>query len=302
MTEADLRVSWVVFSQGEHPRALRQATSSLFAQSPPPHEVIVVVGGAVEDHRHPGTPRGASGLEAEPFRDPVVVVDPIDPLSFGDGLNAGVAAATGELIGLLDEQSVLLHAEVQASVVEVFQRDPLLAALTLRDVDYGSLANVSSEASPAVERPSTATLATSSFDAGAGVIRRAAVRSVDGFWGSSGCKDREHVVDDMAWRLIDAGWILRRTADICVLDKGQGFTTEWACANDAGRARALLARRLWPFPVAVFRIGRLWLGAAVHRRYPHDGYRRGLWSGLTGAPPQRHRLRLRTILGIRRRQ
>lgn len=189
------RASWILLTMGDRPDDLRAAVASIRSQTVPPHQIVVVGNGA-----DPGEVEGAE----------VLVVD--DNLGVPGGRNLGAGAATGELLCFLDDDAVLADADVTEALVDAFDADPSLAAISMRLVDPRS-GRTARRHVPRLRADADRSGAVTSFLGGACAIRSDDFRAAGGFPAEFHYAMEE---TDLAWRLLDRDRSIRYLADTVV--------------------------------------------------------------------------------------
>ncbi len=255
------RLTWVILTMGDRPDGLARAVESLG----PGAEVVVVLNGAEGGTAQAQLPEGVR----------CVVFD--ENQGVPGGRNAGVEAASGDLIGFLDDDAEVLTPDATSRIVDRFDRDPDLAVLALRLVDdEGRTARRhvprAGRGDPDRSGP------VGYFLGGACAMRRsdfvAAGRyDADLFYG--------HEELDLAWRLLDRGRNLRYAADVEVLHPPTEISRHARGWYLTGRNRVIIARRNLPQPVALIHV-LVWLALGLWRapgsecRGPYvEGWREG---------------------------
>jgi len=107
-------------------RYLGEALDSVLAQDPPPHEIVVVDDGSVDD----------SATIAAGFGGPVRVMSG-PPRGRAAARNRGVAAADGEVLGFLDADDVWAPGAL-ATLLEPIERDPTVGVVRAATHEFRS--------------------------------------------------------------------------------------------------------------------------------------------------------------------
>jgi GT2 family glycosyltransferase len=164
------------------------------------------------------------------------------------GRNAGVAAASGDVILFLDDDAWYPEPTVARHVAERFAAEPGLAVLSFRVRDpeggRGARWHVPRLRAADPERSSVVT----TFAGGACAVRRQA------FVAAGGLPEAffyAHEETDLAWRLLGLGYRLEYDAAAQVCHPALPNARHAGFHRLDGRNRVLLARRNLPWPLAV---------------------------------------------------
>ncbi len=258
-----MRVGVVVLTQNKRPPELARAVDSVLAQRGVDADVVVVGNGAAPD----GLP-GAARVLALP-----------ENLGIPAGRNAGIGEVAGELLCFLDDDAYLAGADFLARAARAFAACPRLGLLQPRVADP--------DGQPTPRRfvprlragdPSRSGDVVALWE-GACVARRAALETA-GAWPAEFGYMHEGI--DLAWRVMDAGYAVRYSAELTAGHAAVAAERHAAGRYHGARNRVWLARRNLPLALAVpyvttwFAADTLRLrsraGAAEHLR----GYRDGL--------------------------
>ncbi|HEX8487024.1 MAG TPA: glycosyltransferase [Propionibacteriaceae bacterium] len=267
-------IAVVVLTQASRPEELLRALASVRAQRQVDPQLVLVVNGA-----------------APPQLDPCdqLIVLP-ENVGIPGGRNIGAAAASARLLMFLDDDAEILDPDLLAKVVERFEADPRLGAMSIRLVDEEGrtqrrhvprLGCRSAEESGPVTQ----------FIGAACVVRTEAFRAIDGFDPRFFYAMEE---SDLSWRLLDADWSIWYSADLRVFHPRTAPSRHHRYAVLTARNRLWMAWRLLPVPVMSVYLT-VWAVAAVVRGAPlRDvvaGYREA-----AKARPSRRPMRWRTVL------
>jgi GT2 family glycosyltransferase len=273
-------IAVVVLTQGTRATELARAIASVRAQQQvDPHLVLVV--------------NGAAPPQADrPYQ---LVVLPKN-VGIPSGRNIGAAAADARLIMFLDDDAELLDPGLLAAVVDRFNANPRLGAMSIHLIDEEGRTqqrHVPRLGLRSAERSGPVT----HFVGAACVVRAAAFHGVDGFDPRFFYAMEE---SDLSWRLLDAGWSVWYSADLKVFHPRTAPSRHPRYALLTARNRLWMAWRSLPGPMLA---GYLltWTIAAVARGAPlRDvlaGYREA-WSALPARQPIQWRTVVRmTLLG-----
>lgn len=266
-------IAVVVLTQADRPIELTRAIASVRAQRHVEPQLVLVVNGAAAPHGQPC--------------DQLIVL----PQNTGipGGRNIGAAVADAPLIMFLDDDAELLDPELLAAVVDRFEADSGLGAMSIRLIDeegHTQQRHVPRLGAGSAERSGAVT----HFVGAACVVRAATFYAVDGFDPRFFYSMEE---SDLAWRLLDAGWSIWYSADL------KAFHPHSAPSRHHGYVRLTARNRLWmawrslPAPLLVGYL-MTWTIAALLRGAPSrevlDGYQ-SAWSDR----PMRRPIRWRTV-------
>lgn len=284
-------VSVVVLTTGDRPEALRRCLRSVADQRLVDVELVVVTNtdGPVDDIR--------AALEESGVADSAVVVEPGANLGVPGGRNAGVEAATHDVVLLLDDDAWLLSPIGLVDAVETLEAHPGTAVLGLGivtpDGERVGRHVPSARGALRLEAPPATT-----FPGGGSLLHRATFLGVGGFpsrfWWA-------HEEIDLTWRLVDAGHDVRfRPLPVIGHPRTPVDRRTYAWRSTA-RNRVWLARRRLPWLLAVPH-ALLWTVVAFGRA---EGARldvlRGAFDGLRGDPGERAPMSWRTVVALGRR-
>ena len=266
-----LRMDWVVLTMGNRPDQLAAAVASLTEQnsigdevgeSLSTSEIVVVANGA-----------GRIDISELPFSR-LLVAD--QNLGVPGGRDLGLASCSSEVVGFLDDDAELRPGGIRR-IVEAFEADPRLGAVSLRIVD-----ELGETARRHIPRPGQRTADRSGevalFLGGASAIRVEAYEQVGGYFTELMYGHEEL---ELSWRLIDAGWTIRYLSDVEVFHPRSSIERHADGWELTGRNRVWIARRTLPWAVAVVH-ATVWLALGLMRAPGHlgrskylDGWRAG---------------------------
>jgi len=272
-----VKISCVILTMGDREAELERAIGSALAQRGVHLEVIVVANGAdVVAHA------GASVLRL-PENGGVAA-----------GRNAGVAAASGDVILFLDDDGWYPDPGTGRHVAERFAAEPELAVLSFRVTDpvtgAGARWHVPRLRAGDPERSSVVT----TFAGGACAVRRSA------FLAAGGLPEAffyAHEETDLAWRLIGLGHRLEYDAAVVMYHHMLPNARHAGFHQLDGRNRVLLARRNLPWPLACAYLLD-WFAVTVLRERSWQavrGWVQGFAAGWRMDPGERRALSLRTV-------
>lgn len=253
-------ISFVVLTQGNRDRALRRALASIRQQVDCEPEIVVVANGTQPPRE----------LDA----DRVVTV----PGNAGipGGRNIGVGASTGDVIFFLDDDAKLADKYVCRRVLDLFDQDPLVGAVSLRILDPKTGRTQRRHVPRIGKTDPGRSSAVTTFLGGASAVRASVIRDLGGF---SAEFVYAHEEIDLAWRLIESGFQILYRGDLNVHHPETSPSRHPEYHFLSMRNRVLLARRNLPIPL-MFLYPLVWLIISVLRTRTPATYRR-MWAGMT---------------------
>ena len=272
-----MKLSCVILTMGDRGVELERAIGSALAQRGADVEVIVVGNGA--DVVAP---------------DGVTVIGLAENVGVAAGRNAGVAAASGDVILFLDDDGWYSGPGAGRHVAGRFAAEPELAVLSFRVVDPGTGAGARWHV-PRLRAgdPGRSSVVTT-FAGGTCAVRRSA------FVAAGGLPEAffyAHEETDLAWRLLGLGYRLEYDAAVVVCHHVLPNARHAGFYRLDGRNRVLLARRNLPWPLAwAYLLD--WFAVTVLRERSAQAVRawaQGFAVGWRMDPGERQALSLRTV-------
>lgn len=225
-------LSWVILTRGDRPVELRVAIDSLI-DSGPADVLIWQNGGPVVE-----SPSGIRWVRSE------------ENLGVPGGRGAAVHQTNGAVVAFLDDDAEMLTSGVHQRIVEAFDDDPSLGAITFRIIDEKG--GTSRRHVPRVGGGSAASGGdVATFLGGACAVRRSAYDAAGGYWSELFYAHEEL---DLAWRLRDAGYRVAYDAKVLVRHPRTSISRHPDGWRLTGRNRVMVARRNLPWPVAVVHV------------------------------------------------
>ncbi|MCP3975415.1 MAG: glycosyltransferase family 2 protein [bacterium] len=228
MTEA----SFVVLTQGDRPEELNQAIESIVAQSGIEAEIVLVSNGAGQI----GTP------------DAVRLVVSRENLGIPGGRNLGAANSSHDVIFFLDDDAWYPSTNAATEALAAFAADDSLGIVSFRLADpetgRSEQRHVPRLRAGDPRRSSDVT----TFLGGACAIKRAVFVECGGY---AKRFFYSHEESDLAWRTLDAGFVIRYLGDVEVLHPAAPPSRHHEYHFRSARNRVWLARRRLPWLIAI---------------------------------------------------
>lgn len=283
-----LRVGAVIITMGNRPDDLRALIDSVAKQEGDPIEVVVV---------GQGTP--VTGVP-----DWVRTVDLPENLGIPGGRNVGIEAfgpggTDVDVLLFLDDDGLLAHTDTAELVRQAFTADPRLGIISFRiaDPETGTTQrrHVPRLRSADPMRSSRVT----TFLGGANAVRTKVFAEVGGL------PDEffyAHEETDLAWRALDADWMIDYRSDMVLLHPTTAPSRHASYHFNVARNRVWLARRNLPAPLVPVYLG-VWLLLTVARRPSPSALKAwvgGFRAGWTTPCGPRRPMRWRTVWRLTR--
>ncbi len=250
MTSA-MKLGAVIITMGNRPDELRALLDSVAAQDGDRIEVVVVGNGAPV----PDLPTGVRTVELP------------ENLGIPGGRNAGIEAfgpsgAEVDALLFLDDDGLLPNRDTAELCRRAFEADPRLGILTFRitDPDTGTTQRRHVPRLRAADPLRSSRVTT--FLGGANAVRTKVLAEVgplpeDFFYA--------HEETDLAWRALDAGWMIDYRADLVLHHPTTAPSRHTVYHRMVARNRVWLARRNLPAPLIPLYLG-VWLLLTLVRR------------------------------------
>lgn len=254
--------SAVVLSQGDRPRELLAAVTSLMAQQGVSLEVIVV----------------GNGWEPVDLPDEVRTVYLKQNLGIPKGRNRGVNKTRGKYLYFLDDDAVLPDTSTVASVQRLFEADPTLGVVQTR---IASPAGITAKRWVPRMRDKNPERTSEVFSVleGSVAVRKKVLKNTRG-WASRFFYAHEGI--ELAWRAWDAGYRVEYRAELIanhpLVEPSRHDDQLWLNA----RNRVWLAKRNLPLPVAVCYVANwaiMSVARTVRRPASTVAWCKGAWAG-----------------------
>ncbi|RST18318.1 glycosyltransferase family 2 protein [Streptomyces sp. WAC05374] len=246
-----MKLGAVIITMGNRPDDLRALIESVRKQDGDPVEVVVVGNGAPVT----GVPEG------------VRTIDLPENLGIPGGRNVGIEAfgpggTEVDALLFLDDDGLLPNTDTAELVRRAFTEDPKLGIISFRiaDPDTGVTQRRHVPRLRASDPMRSSRVTT--FLGGANAVRTAVLAEVGGL------PDEffyAHEETDLAWRALDAGWMIDYRADMVLHHPTTAPSRHAVYHRMIARNRVWLARRNLPAPLVPVYLG-VWLLLTLARR------------------------------------
>jgi GT2 family glycosyltransferase len=239
-------VCCVVSTLGRRPAELQRTIQSVLAQRVPVEVVVVADGVPLPE------------LPMVPDGSPSVVHGVALPENLGipGARNAGIAATTGDLVLVLDDDGWLPDDDVLDRLRRQFAADARLGIVSLRIVDPESGTTQRRHVPRVGDSDPLRSSDVTIFQGGACVLRR---RMLDECARPDGPLPGRfvygHEETDLAWRALDAGWRIRYDADSVMYHPATSPARHATYYRLNARNRVWVARRNLPAPLVPVYLG-----------------------------------------------
>lgn len=287
-------VGAVIITMGNRPAELRALLDSVAKQDGDPVEVVVVG-------------NGSPVPDVTEFSSVVRAVELPENLGIPGGRNAGIEAFRSEgtdgydvdVLLFLDDDGLLARTDTAALCRRAFAADPDLGIISFRiaDPDTGETQRRHVPRLRASDPMRSSRVTT--FLGGANAVRTAVFAQVGGL------PDEffyAHEETDLAWRALDAGWVIAYRSDMVLYHPTTAPSRHAVYHRMVARNRVWLARRNLPAPLIPVYLG-VWMLLTLLRRPSRaalkawfGGFREG-WTAPCGA---RRPMKWRTVWRLTR--
>ncbi|MFI9028098.1 glycosyltransferase family 2 protein [Streptomyces sp. NPDC053560] len=283
-----MKLGAVVLTMGNRPEELRALLDSVAKQNGDAVEVVVVGNGSPL----PELPEGVRTVELP------------ENVGIPAGRNVGIEAfgpggSEKDVLLFLDDDGLLATMDTAELCREAFARDPELGIISFRiaDPDTGETQRRHVPRLRASDPMRSSRVTT--FLGGANAVRTKVFDEVGGlpddfFYA--------HEETDLAWRALDAGWMIDYRSDMVLLHPTMAPTRHAVYHRMVARNRVWLARRNLPAPLVPVYLG-VWLLLTLARRPSLPGLRAwlgGFKEGWTKPCGPRRPMKWRTVWRLTR--
>ncbi|MGW6706288.1 glycosyltransferase family 2 protein [Streptomyces sp. NPDC054956] len=249
-----MRLGAVIITMGNRPDELKALLDSVARQEGAPVEVVVV----------------GQGVELPGLADPsagVRVVELPENLGIPGGRNVGIEAfgpggSDVDALLFLDDDGLLERTDTAELCRQAFAEDPALGIVSFRiaDPETGETQRRHVPRLRASDPMRSSRVTT--FLGGANAVRTKVFEQVGALPGEF---FYAHEETDLAWRALDAGWLIDYRADMVLLHPTTAPSRHAVYHRMVARNRVWLARRNLPAPLVPVYVG-VWLVLTLLRR------------------------------------
>ncbi|MFJ7996024.1 glycosyltransferase family 2 protein [Streptomyces sp. NPDC096310] len=246
-----MRLGAVIITMGDRPGDLRALLDSVVRQDGDPVEVVVVGNGAPVG----AVPPGVRTLEVP------------ENLGIPGGRNVGIeafgpAGSDVDVLLFLDDDGLLPRTDTAALIRDAFAADPVLGIVSFRITDPETGLTQRRHVPRLRASDPMRSSRVTTFLGGASAVRTKVLAEVgplpeDFFYA--------HEETDLAWRALDAGWMIDYRADMVLNHPTMPPSRHAVYHRMVARNRVWLARRNLPAPVVPLYLG-VWLLLTLVRR------------------------------------
>ncbi|MFF7438803.1 glycosyltransferase [Streptomyces sp. NPDC008122] len=273
---------------GTRPDDLRALIDSIAAQEGDPVEVVVVGQGTPVT----GVPDGVRTVELP------------ENLGIPGGRNVGIEAfgpggTDVDVLLFLDDDGLLAHTDTAELVRQAFTADPRLGIISFRIADPETGATQRRHVPRLRSADPMRSSRVTTFLGGANAVRTKVFAEVGGL------PDEffyAHEETDLAWRALDAGWMIDYRSDMVLLHPTTAPSRHASYHFNVARNRVWLARRNLPAPLVPVYLG-VWLLLTLARRPSLSALKAwlgGFRAGWTTPCGPRRPMRWRTVWRLTR--
>ncbi|MFJ9031710.1 glycosyltransferase family 2 protein [Streptomyces sp. NPDC102274] len=246
-----MRLGAVIITMGDRPGELRALIDSVRHQNGDPVEIVVVGNGA---------PVGA-------VPDGVRTVELPENLGIPGGRNVGIEAfgAAGSAVDallFLDDDGLLPHTDTAELIREAFAADPVLGIVSFRITDPETGLTQRRHVPRLRASDPLRSSRVTTFLGGASAVRTKVLAEVGALPGGF---FYAHEETDLAWRALDAGWMIDYRADMVLNHPTMPPSRHAVYHRMVARNRVWLARRNLPAVVVPLYVG-VWVLLTLVRR------------------------------------
>ena len=283
-----LRLGAVIITMGTRPQELQDLLDSVAKQHGPAIEIAVVGNGSPL----PELPDGVRAVELP------------ENLGIPGGRNVGIEAfgpggSDVDVLLFLDDDGLLPNADTGELVREAFAADPRLGIISFRiaDPETGTTQRRHVPRLRAADPMRSSRVTT--FLGGASAVRTKVIEQVGGLPAEF---FYAHEETDLAWRALDAGWLIDYRSDMVLYHPLTAPSRHAVYHRMVARNRVWLARRNLPWPLVPAYLGS-WLLLTLLRRPSGPALRAwfgGFREGLTAECGPRRPMKWRTVWRLTR--
>lgn len=248
---APMRLGAVIITMGNRPDELKALLESVARQDGDPVEVVVVGQGVPVT----GLPEGVRTVELP------------ENLGIPAGRNVGIEAfgpggADVDVLLFLDDDGLLERTDTAELCRQAFAEDPELGIVSFRIADPETGATQRRHVPRLRASDPMRSSRVTTFLGGANAVRTTVFQQVGTLPGEF---FYAHEETDLAWRALDAGWLIDYRADMVLLHPATAPSRHAVYHRMVARNRVWLARRNLPAPLVPVYLG-VWLALTLVRR------------------------------------
>ncbi|MFJ2114238.1 MULTISPECIES: glycosyltransferase family 2 protein [unclassified Streptomyces] len=246
-----MRLGAVIITMGDRPDDLRALIDSVTRQDGDPVEIVVV----------------GNGAPVGPVPAGVRTVELPENLGIPGGRNVGIEAfgAAGcevDALLFLDDDGLLANTDTAELVRAAFDADPVLGIVSFRIADPETGLTQRRHVPRLRASDPMRSSRVTTFLGGANAVRTKVLAEVGGL---PDAFFYAHEETDLAWRALDAGWMIDYRADMVLLHPTMPPSRHAVYHRMVARNRVWLARRNLPAPLVPVYLG-VWLLLTLVRR------------------------------------
>ncbi|MGO4462342.1 glycosyltransferase family 2 protein [Streptomyces sp. M-16] len=246
-----MRLGAVIITMGNRPDELKALLESVARQDGDPVEVVVVGQGVPVT----GLPEGVRTVELP------------ENLGIPAGRNVGIEAfgpggADVDVLLFLDDDGLLERTDTAELCRQAFAEDPELGIVSFRIADPETGATQRRHVPRLRASDPMRSSRVTTFLGGANAVRTTVFQQVGTLPGEF---FYAHEETDLAWRALDAGWLIDYRADMVLLHPATAPSRHAVYHRMVARNRVWLARRNLPAPLVPVYLG-VWLALTLVRR------------------------------------
>ncbi|MFD5116447.1 glycosyltransferase family 2 protein [Streptomyces sp. NPDC058220] len=246
-----MRLGAVIITMGDRPDDLRALLESVARQKGDPIEIVVVGNGAPVG----GVPAGVRTVELP------------ENLGIPGGRNVGIeafgpAGSDVDALLFLDDDGLLPNTDTAELIREAFAADPVLGIVSFRIADPETGLTQRRHVPRLRASDPLRSSRVTTFLGGANAVRTKVLSEVGALPGEF---FYAHEETDLAWRALDAGWMIDYRADMVLNHPTMPPSRHAVYHRMVARNRVWLARRNLPAPVVPLYLG-VWLLLTLVRR------------------------------------
>ncbi|MCM9082980.1 glycosyltransferase [Streptomyces sp. NBC_00160] len=285
---APLRLGAVIITMGNRPDELKALLDSVARQDGAPIDVVVV----------------GQGVQVTGLPEGVRSIDLPENLGIPGGRNVGIEAfgpggGDVDVLLFLDDDGLLERTDTAELCRQAFAEDPALGIISFRIADPETGVTQRRHVPRLRASDPMRSSRVTTFLGGANAVRTAVFEQVGALPGEF---FYAHEETDLAWRALDAGWLIDYRSDMVLLHPTTAPSRHAVYHRMVARNRVWLARRNLPAPLVPVYLG-VWLLLTLVRRPSAPALKAwfgGFREGWTSPCGPRRPMRWRTVWRLTR--